>query len=206
MDQDRQAQNPQPIVQSQQPQVPVANTHQTEETIKSIFTIVLLVILYPLGIIAMWFLTKWSRVLKIILSVLIIPWLFVFPIVLALFLVTASPSNQFSKANNTKRSSDVSAISNAVLQYKLDHNGQLPQGITSTPSTISSQGVNLCSVLFPTYISGLSIDPVNDKTGMGVKNCSAPYDTGYVISVNSRGQIIVSAPKAELKENISITR
>ena len=54
----------------------MANTTiQKTSTAANAITILLLVVAYPIGVIVMWFATKWSKVVKIILTVLTIIWL-----------------------------------------------------------------------------------------------------------------------------------
>src|SRR3954468_500341 len=47
-------------------------------------------------------------------------------ILLAITLIAINPARQFSQANNTKRSSDVNAILNAIGQYQAENHGALP--------------------------------------------------------------------------------
>ncbi len=127
-------------------------------------------------------------------------------VLLAITLIAINPANQFAKANNTKRRSDVNAILNAVNQYMADNKGVLPTGIGTTASTIADTGADLCTVLVPRYIAALPVDP-QTNSGAEVTDCGAAYDTNYEI-VQSTGdsRITVSAPGAELTETIAVTR
>ena len=127
-------------------------------------------------------------------------------VLLAITLIAINPANQFAKANNTKRRSDVNAILNAVNQYMADNKGVLPTGIGTTASTIADTGADLCTVLVPRYIAALPVDP-QTNSGAEVIDCGAAYDTNYEI-VQSTGdsRITVSAPGAELTETIAVTR
>ncbi len=51
-------------------------------------------------------------------------------VLFAITLIAINPSRQFSQANDAKRSSDVSAILNAISQYQVENQGALPAGIT----------------------------------------------------------------------------
>src|SRR5262245_47266877 len=94
-------------------------------------------------------------------------------VLLAIVLVAINPTKNFQQANNTQRRSDVDAISNAVAQYAAQNKGALPAGITSTPKTIaSSGGVDLCSILVPTYIADLPIDPTSGTESPAGSNCT----------------------------------
>src|SRR3989338_4988198 len=76
-------------------------------------------------------------------------------ILLAITLIAINPARQFSQSNNTKRSSDVDAVLNAINQYMADNKGSLPAGISTTtalPIRLSSPAdptneSDLCSVI-----------------------------------------------------------
>ena len=127
-------------------------------------------------------------------------------VLLAITLIAINPANQFAKANNTKRRSDVNAILNAVNQYMADNKGVLPTGITTTARTISDTGADLCTVLVPRYIAALPVDPQTNN-GQEVTNCGAAYSTNYqIVQSTADSRITVSAPGAELSESIVVTR
>lgn len=140
-----------------------------------------------------------------VLAALMLPGIAILAILLAITLIVVNPAKQFSLVNNTKRMSDLKAVENAISQYKVDHNNQIPPGVTSSPEEISTQGVNLCSALVPNYIVSLPVDPKVNH-GAPVSNCQTPYDTGYTVSIDTKGRITISAPQAELNSSISITR
>lgn len=125
-------------------------------------------------------------------------------VLLSIVLIAINPAKQFAQANNTKRSSDVNAILNAISQYQADNRGQLPPGISSTSAqTIgSSGGVDLCSYLVSTYIAQMPVDPTT-----GTWTSCASYNTGYEVSRSStNNRVTVSAPNAELSATITVTR
>ncbi len=192
----------------------VYNLHMVESTshknksnssnTKNILTIILLVLVYPIGLIFMWFWTKWQLWLKIVISL---------PILFAIYFISQinnnysatlkaiNPSKQFSLANNTKRLSDTQQIAYGVSAYR-DQKGSLPEGIVSEPREISSGGADICDDLIA-IMQQIPVDPLIGNKG--VSDCNTPYNTGYLISVNDEGRIVVSAPKAELNETISKT-
>lgn len=130
----------------------------------------------------------------------------VLAVLLAIVLIAINPARQFSQANNTKRSSDVNAILNAVHQYAADNRGTLPTGITTTAQSIGSAGADICSDVVPTYIAALPVDPLTNN-GTAVATCSGTYATNYTIQTSaSDNRITVSAPAAELGATISVTR
>ncbi len=130
----------------------------------------------------------------------------VLAVLLAIVLIAINPARQFSQANNTKRSSDVNAILNAVDQYAADNRGSLPTGITSTAQTISNTAADICSALVPTYIAAFPVDPLTNS-GTAIASCSGTYTTGYtIVKSASDNRVTVSAPAAELGSSISVTR
>lgn len=127
-------------------------------------------------------------------------------VLLAITLIAINPARQFSQANNTKRSSDVNAVLNAVGQYAADNKGVLPAGITTTTQTISDTAANICGDLVPKYIAALPVDPLTNN-GTAITNCSAAYTTNYtVIKSATDNRITVTAPAAELSATISASR
>ena len=132
-------------------------------------------------------------------------------VLLAITLIAINPQRQFAQSNNTKRSSDVNAVLNAIGQYAADNSGNLPAGIDATVKTIgkpaSATVVDLCTTLVPQYIAALPGDP---KTGVStpVSDCAgtAAYDTRYSITQGASNRITVEALDEELGAVISVTR
>jgi len=135
-------------------------------------------------------------------------------ILLAITLVAINPARQFSQANNTQRQSNVNALLNAVHEYSADHRGALPTGITSTIKSITSTAgagnVDLCSILVPTYIADIPVDPTagtKTPTGSLCTDAGATYSTGYsIVASGAASRVTITAPSAELGETVSITR
>ncbi len=127
-------------------------------------------------------------------------------ILLAITLIAINPARQFAQANNTKRSSDVNAILNAVGQYAADNSGALPAGITTTATEVATSGVDICSAIVPTYMAALPVDPLTNN-GTPITDCSVAYSTNYVIVRSATdSRITVTAPGQELSATISVTR
>ncbi|HSE29250.1 MAG TPA: type II secretion system protein [Candidatus Saccharimonadales bacterium] len=134
-------------------------------------------------------------------------------ILLAIVLIAINPQQQFQQANNTQRSSDVSAILNAISSYAAQNNGDLPAGIAATAKTLgkptAADIVDLCSALVPTYIADLPMDPTTGTVTGGDTPCATAttaYDTGYTVQTSAGNRVTVSAPDAQGGETISITR
>jgi len=132
-------------------------------------------------------------------------------VLLAIVLIAINPARQFAQANNTKRSSDVSAILNAIGQYSADNRGNLTAlSLTTGPATgaseLSSAGTNICTFLIPRYLAELPVDPLTN-TGTAIGTCSGEYSTNYrIVQSTTDNRITVQAPAAELGATISITR
>ena len=132
-------------------------------------------------------------------------------ILLAITLIAINPGRQFAQSNNTKRSSDVNAVLNAINQYMADNKGALPSGITTTAQTIGATAFNtMCSALVPQYIAALPVDPLtNNGTPIQATDCTGTsWATGYtVLQVGGAGnRLTVAAPGAELTATIEVTR
>ncbi len=138
----------------------------------------------------------------------------------AIVLIAINPARQFAQARDAQRTNGVNAILNAVGQYTADNKGNLPSEINSltvdVKTAISEAGADLCSVLVPTYISALAIDP---KTGTDPKTdkddsqiskgeCDDGYVTGFKVSKDTDGRITIyaSGEVPSGTDNIQITR
>ena len=131
-------------------------------------------------------------------------------VLLAITLIAINPQRQFSQSNNTKRSSDVSAILNAIGQYAADNRGTLPTGINTTAQTIGATTFNtLCTQLVPQYIAALPVDPLsNNGAAIEADTCTGTtWTTDYTVQqISGNNRITVAAPSAELSQTISVTR
>jgi prepilin-type N-terminal cleavage/methylation domain-containing protein len=118
-------------------------------------------------------------------------------ILAAVVLVAVNPLRQFQSARDSQRRSDLYAITNAVYQYAVENNGNLPTSITSTPTDVGNGtgNLDLKSVLVPTYIADIPVDPSNGDEDT----------TNYVLFSSAAGRIIASAT-GELTPNITVSR
>jgi len=129
-------------------------------------------------------------------------------VLLAITLIAINPARQFSQANNTKRSSDVNAILNAVGQYAADNKGTLPAGIPATAAIVGNGTgqADICASLVTKYIAALPVDPLTNN-GTPVTDCTGSYNTNYTIVKSATdSRITVTAPAVELGQTISVTR
>ncbi len=103
-------------------------------------------------------------------------------ILMAVVIVAVNPSRQFAQARDTQRKADLSAITSAVVQYSVDHNGNLPVDATDNP-IITTTAINvsaLTSYLAPTYIAAVPSDPT-------------PGANPYTIMLDENGRLVASA-------------
>lgn len=130
-------------------------------------------------------------------------------ILMGIVLIAINPARQFALANNTTRRNAVNQILNAVGQYASDNKGALPSQITTTATFIqdaTSGGIDLCSVLVPTYIPALPEDPSINNGQDITSPCPSTYNSGYKISKDANNRVTVLAPDAELGATISVAR
>ena len=132
-------------------------------------------------------------------------------VLLAITLIAINPARQFSQANNTKRSSDVNAILNAINQYMADNKGALPAGINTTAQTIAATAFNtMCTQLVPQYIAALPVDPLtNSGTPIQSSECTGTsWTTTYTVQQLTGGsnRLTIAAPSRELGSTIEVTR
>lgn len=120
-----------------------------------------------------------------------------------------NPQNSVSRTRNRVRQIHLKIISNAIYQNISDNrgvfvcaNGNIPTSTKKIASGINNY--NLAPCVLPSYITSLPFDP---STSTAHFSSSADYDTGYLIIRNATtSQITLSAPAAELNQNIFLTR
>ncbi len=108
------------------------------------------------------------------------------------------------RGRNAQRSADVSSILNAVYQYALDNNNQLPPTITTATTSICQTGAASCTGLIDLsvltnsqkYLTNVPVDP----------SCTSTTDTKYSILKNANNRVTIVALNAEANVTVSITR
>ena len=130
-------------------------------------------------------------------------------ILAGIVILAINPTKQLGDARNAQRRSDVLTILNAVYQYAIDNNGNLPNsaGITSTVSpcgTSSSVATDASTTLAATlvgasstYLIALPHDPATTTTS---------YSAYYINKNATSSRVTVCAPYAENNVTISVTR
>jgi prepilin-type N-terminal cleavage/methylation domain-containing protein len=116
-------------------------------------------------------------------------------ILAAVVLVAVNPARQFASARDTQRRADLYGLTNAVYQYSVEHNGNLPTVITTSPNRIGTDTglVDLSIILVPTYIAALPFDP---STG-------SPADSKYTIYRDANNRLVATAA-SELNPGTSL--
>lgn len=124
-------------------------------------------------------------------------------ILATIVIVAINPARQFAQARDTQRTSDVSAILNAIGQYIADH-----KGVATTTFVGPTDATLFCSDLVPTYIAALPVDP-SQTPATAITDCPpAPYldSTKYLVSTTTTGNRITVSATGEITNSISITR
>lgn len=131
-------------------------------------------------------------------------------ILAGIVIVAINPGKQLADTRNSQRRSDVNTILNAIYQYSIDNNGNLPTGIPvsatcATPATneICKTGGTCTGLVDLTplttnqkYVVSMPVDPSGGTTN----------GTAYFVAQSSNGRITVCSPSAEQGATISVTR
>lgn len=130
----------------------------------------------------------------------------------AVVLVAVNPARQFKLARDSQRTSNITALLNAIGQNIAEHKGvfvcngtamNFPPATTTIKNDGSGGGTDIASCLVPDYISALPYDPLTSK---GTKYASpTDYNTGYGVFEDEHGRITVTAD-GELAQVLSVTR
>lgn len=118
-------------------------------------------------------------------------------ILTSIVLIAVNPGRQFATARDTQRRTDLYSVTNAIYQYAVDNNGNMPTSITVTPTHVGNGSglVDLSTILVPTYIAAIPKDPTSGSDA----------DTQYVIFKDTNGRIVASA-SGEIATNITVQR
>ena len=124
-------------------------------------------------------------------------------------LVALNPADRLAAARNSQRQAHLNTILNAIRQNAADNRGTFNCAAGDIPTSTKKMAVgagdfDIYSCIVPNYIYSLPFDPATSTAHF---TSATDYDTGYtVIKASSTGIITLSAPAAELKKTISITR
>ena len=126
-------------------------------------------------------------------------------ILAGIVIIAINPRKQLGDTRNAQRRTDVNTILNAVYQYSIDNNGNLPTSITTTSTEICKTGASSCTSLIDLsvltasekYLTSIPPDPSGGCDANGV--C-------YKINKTANARVTVLAPGAEQSASISATR
>lgn len=124
-------------------------------------------------------------------------------ILAGIVILAVNPAKQLADTRNAQRRSDVNTIINAIYQYSIDNNGNLPASITIAGGDACVTGGDC------TGLVDLSVLTANGKylVAMPKDPSSATVnDTKYLVVKDVNGRVVVSAPDAEQGATISVTR
>ena len=125
-------------------------------------------------------------------------------ILASIVIVAINPTKQLGDARNAQRRSDVNSVLNAVYQYAIDNDGNIPSVITGTRTEVCSSateatdctGLIDLAVLTGTYLFTIPLDPQETNAA----------HSGYAIQ-QVDGRVTVDANEhAEQGASISVTR
>ncbi len=124
-------------------------------------------------------------------------------ILAGIVILAINPNKQLGDTRNAQRRADVNTILNAVYQYTLDNDGELPAGISTTATEICKTGASCTGLVSLTELTDneeyLTLMPT-DPTGASTNGA------GYEIEKTNNDRVTVSAPDAEEGQIISVTR
>jgi len=146
-------------------------------------------------------------------------------ILAGIILVAVDPAKRLRQARDARRSSEVNAILNAILNYTVDNVGTIPTAIDSNATNVQQLGTSVtCGVACPDkgvttgqpvdacadldadlvdeYIAEIPIDP----KGSDDTNTYTASRTGYYVQKTGNGRIEVGSCNPEETASISIKR
>jgi prepilin-type N-terminal cleavage/methylation domain-containing protein len=129
-------------------------------------------------------------------------------ILAGIVILALNPNKQLGDTRNAQRRSDVTTILNAVYQYTIDNNGNLPSNITVTPTEICATTGASCIAPNPVTID-LGVLTLNEKYLTAIPTepqKTVPTGAGYRISKSANNRITVAAQFPEQGATISVTR
>lgn len=147
-------------------------------------------------------------------------------ILAAIVVIAVNPGRQFKQARDAQRWSDVNAVLNAIHQYAVDNNGDVPADIDAVTASVQILGDSgstcptTCAKAGKTSLAAcldlgdelvganqvyLTAIPVDPSTGSGNGAYNTTYISMYYVE-NANGRITVGACDPEIETNISVTR
>lgn len=125
-------------------------------------------------------------------------------ILAGIVILAVNPSKQLADTRNSQRRSDVNTIINAIYQYSIDNNGNLPASVTITSQDICTTGAASC-----TGLADMTVLTANGKYLVAMPKDPSNGDatnTKYTVVKDTNGRVTVAAPDAEQGATIAVTR
>ncbi|BFT94406.1 MAG: hypothetical protein MNSN_05820 [Minisyncoccus archaeiphilus] len=129
-------------------------------------------------------------------------------ILAGIVILAINPNKQLADTRNSQRWMDVNAILNAVYQYSIDNNGNLPSSITATAAGICKSGTAAATCIDDDLVD-LSVLTTSEKYLVSIPvdpSGTTTNSVNYEIKTTAGGRIVVSAPEAEEGATISVQR
>ncbi len=131
-------------------------------------------------------------------------------ILAGIVILAINPGRQLAQTRNAQRHSDINTILNAVSQYVIDNNGQLPVDDIAS-STCEDLGAHRICAYGQNCATEVVLDTLADDQLYltdfpNDPSTSTSLYIGYSITRSANNRITVCAPNAELGETISVTR
>jgi prepilin-type N-terminal cleavage/methylation domain-containing protein len=124
-------------------------------------------------------------------------------ILAGIVILAINPTKQLGDTRNAQRRADVNTILNAVYQYSLDNDGDLPDTITTSETEICKTGGNCAGLINladlttnQKYLVSMPFDPSGATTN----------GASYTIYKNENDRVTVKAPDAEQGVTITVSR
>jgi prepilin-type N-terminal cleavage/methylation domain-containing protein len=124
-------------------------------------------------------------------------------ILAGIVILAINPTKQLGDTRNAQRRADVNTILNAVYQYSLDNDGDLPATITTSETEICKTGGNCAGLIDlvdlttnQKYLVSMPFDPSGSTTN----------GASYTIYKNANDRVTVKAPDAEQGATITVAR
>ena len=133
-------------------------------------------------------------------------------ILAGIVILAINPTKQLGDTRNAQRQADVNTVLNAVYQYSIDNQGNIPTTVTSTATSICATNASSCTQTAPAPdLVNLSVLSANGKYLVAIPHdpkTGDATDTHYNIKVDTANgnRVTVTAPDAEQGKTISVTR
>lgn len=131
------------------------------------------------------------------------------------YFLVANPAGQLGGARNHERQLQLQSIMNAIRQNIADQSneqfsctaGPIPTSTADMTSRAGAGNYNIAPcIVFGAGVYGLFSMPFDPSASSSYFNSVNDYESNYSIIANASGSVTLSAPGAELKQTISVTR